>query len=52
VTPEERERMNQLCQQIQIEKDPQIFHDLVQQLLDLLEQKHKRIHPEHKTKLN
>jgi hypothetical protein len=50
MTPEEREKMNELCKQIQIEKNPQVFDQLVQELNELLEVKHERIHPEHKTK--
>ena len=50
MTPEEREKMNDLCQRIQTEKDPETFDRLVQELNDLLELKHERIHPEHKTK--
>jgi hypothetical protein len=52
MTPDEREEMNRLCRLIQDEKDPEAFHRLVVQLLNLLEQKHERIHPEHKTRLN
>jgi hypothetical protein len=48
MTPEETERMNQLCAQIKTEKDPQKFDALVRELNDLLEQKHERIHPDHK----
>lgn len=47
---EERKRMNWLCLRIQEEKDPNIFDELVRELNDLLEAKHERIHPEHKTK--
>jgi hypothetical protein len=50
MTPEEQERMEYLCQRIAVEKDPQIFDQLVRELNDLLEVKHGRIHPEHKTK--
>ncbi len=46
MTPEEQERMQYLCQRIAIEKDPQIFDQLVTELNDLLEVKHGRIHPE------
>jgi hypothetical protein len=49
MTPEERERMDRICRQIQIEKDPQVFDRLVEELNDLLELKHARIHPEHQT---
>ena len=48
MTPEERERMNQLCLRIQDEKDPKIFDKLVNELIDLMEVKHERIHPGHK----
>jgi len=47
VTPEERERMTELCKQIQTERKPEIFDQLVRELNDLLEIKHERIHPEH-----
>jgi hypothetical protein len=50
MTPEERERMNYLCQRIQEEKDPKIFDELVRELDELMEAKHERIHPEHRTK--
>jgi hypothetical protein len=46
MTPEERERMNWLCLRIQDEKDPKTFDRLVQELNELLEQKHGRIAPE------
>ena len=49
MTINERERMNWLCQRIQDEKNPEIFDELVKELNDLLEVKHGRIHPEHKT---
>ena len=48
MSPDEREQMNRLCQRIQEEKDPVSFDNLVQQLLDLLETEHGRIHPDHK----
>ena len=47
MTPDERERMNDLCRRIMDEKDPLKFDDLVVQLNELLEAKHQRIHPEH-----
>ena len=46
MTPEERERMNQLCVLIQQEKDPEKFNVLVKELNDLLEAKLERIHPD------
>jgi hypothetical protein len=48
MTPDERERMAILCERIATEQDPTKFDDLVQDLNDLLEAKHGRIHPEHK----
>jgi hypothetical protein len=48
MTPEEREKMNEICKRIQTEKNPEIFDQLVRELNDLLEIKHERIHPEHK----
>jgi len=50
MTPEEQERMEHLCRRIAVEKDPQIFDQLVRELNDLLEIKHGRMHPEHKAK--
>jgi hypothetical protein len=50
MTPEEREKMGELCRRIQIEKNPKIFDQLVRELNDLLEAEHERIHPEHKSK--
>jgi hypothetical protein len=50
MSPEEKERMQYLCQRIATEEDPQIFDQLVIELNDLLEVKHVRIHPEHKIK--
>ena len=49
MTPEERKRMNWLCLRIQEEKDPKTFDQLVHELNELVEIKHERIHPEHKT---
>jgi hypothetical protein len=43
VTPEQRERMNELCRQIQVEQDQKKFIALVQELNDLLEQKEHRL---------
>jgi hypothetical protein len=48
MSPEERERMQYLCQRIATEEEPQIFDQLVIELNDLLEVRHVRIHPEHK----
>jgi len=50
MTPEEREKMNDICRRIQTEKNPKTFDQLVQELNELLEIKHERIHPEHKIK--
>jgi hypothetical protein len=49
MTPEEREKMNELCTKIQTEKNPEIFDSLVRELNDLIEIKHERIHTEHKS---
>lgn len=51
MTREERERMDYLCQRIAVEKDPKVFDDLVKELNELLERKHERIDPGHKTSL-
>jgi len=40
MTPEEREKMNEISKRIQTEKNPEIFDQLVRE--------HERIHPEHK----
>jgi len=50
MTSEERAKMEELCKQIAVEKDPEKFDRFVQELNDLLEVKHQRIHPEHKTR--
>ena len=44
----ERELMEYLCQRIAVEKDPIVFGQLVNDLNELLEVKHQRIHLEHK----
>jgi hypothetical protein len=46
MTPEERELMNRLCQQIAVEKDAKTFDELVHQLNELLEKKEHRLKPE------
>jgi len=43
MTPEEREQMNRLCEQIAKEKDHQKFVKLVQELNDLLDHKEQRL---------
>jgi len=50
MTPDEREKMEELCGRLASEKDPEIFDRLVKELNDLLDEKHARIHPEHKIK--
>jgi hypothetical protein len=52
MTPEERERFEWLCKQIQAEQDAKKFDEYVRELNDLVEAKHERIHPEHKTETN
>ena len=47
MTPDERERMAHLCQQIATEHNPQTFDRLVRELNDLIELMHGRIHPDH-----
>lgn len=47
ITPDERERMNELCKRIMDEKDPVVFDQLCAELNELLKTKHQRIHPEH-----
>jgi len=43
MTAEERERMNELCRQIQAEKDQKKFSDLCEQLNQLLAKKDERL---------
>jgi hypothetical protein len=43
MTAEERERMNELCRQIQVEQDQKKFSDLCEQLNRLLENKDERL---------
>jgi hypothetical protein len=43
MTPDERDRMNDLCAQILVEKDPQRFSELVEALNELLELKEVRL---------
>jgi hypothetical protein len=43
MTPEERERMNGLCRQIQIEKDQRKFSALIEELKQLLAKKNERL---------
>jgi hypothetical protein len=46
MTHEEREQMNRLCARIAVEKDSEVFNQLVRQLNDLLEKKHNRLSSE------
>lgn len=39
MAPEEKQQMESLCKQIQVEKDPKKFGELIQQLNELLERK-------------
>jgi hypothetical protein len=48
MTPEERKQMLLLCGRIAEEKSGPEFDKLLRELNDLLEIKHKRIHPAHK----
>lgn len=50
MTPEERERLNELCRKVQQEQDPGKFDESVRELNELLEQKHETIHPEQRVK--
>ena len=43
MTPDERDRMNVLCEQIAKEQDHEKFAKLVQELNDLLDQKEQRL---------
>jgi hypothetical protein len=51
MTPEERARVDQLCNPIKCEKNPVIFDKLIKELLKPLEAKHHRIHPGHEEEL-
>jgi hypothetical protein len=51
MTTEERSHMTYLCEKLATEKNGPTFDALVKELLELLERKHKRIHPEHKSML-
>lgn len=42
MTPDEVERMNTLCKQIEVEKDRHKFSQLIAELNELLERKNKR----------
>jgi len=43
MTPDERERMTKLCDQIAVEKNHDTFMELVQELNDLLARKERRM---------
>lgn len=43
MTPEERELMNTLCREIQDEKDPKRFSELVRELDEVLARKDERL---------
>ena len=43
MTPEERERMNNLCERIVKEQNHDVFVKLVQELNDLLDHKQQRL---------
>lgn len=43
MTPEEKDRLDSLCKQIQIERDPKKFSDLLAELNVLLEAKENRL---------
>lgn len=43
MTPDERERMNELCRQIQVEKDQRKFAALIEELNELLAKKDERL---------
>lgn len=45
MTPDERERMHSLCEQIAKEQDHEKFTKLVQELNDLLDHKEKQLEP-------
>lgn len=43
MTPEERERMNEICARLQVEQDHRKFGQLLAELNDLLERKVHRL---------
>lgn len=43
MTPEEREELNRLCQQITVERDRETFTRLIEQLNELLARKEHRL---------
>ena len=45
MTPEERQHLDRLCEQVVIEQDPKKFEQLVHELNDLLGAKQERIEP-------
>ena len=52
MTPEERSEMAYLCEKIATEQYAEKFDSLVDELLALVEQKHKRIRSVHQIKPN
>lgn len=46
MTPEESTRLDQLCEQIKIEKDNDKFHGLIREINELFQRKDQRmVHP-------
>jgi hypothetical protein len=43
MTPEERQRFDELCAQIKVEKDPNKFHALIRELNELIKRKEHRL---------
>jgi len=43
MTPEEEERLNELCRGVIAEKDPKKFDELVKQMNEMLNKKYERI---------
>ncbi len=50
MTPEDRERMNELCAQMQVEQDRWKFGQLLAELNNLLERKGHRLEPQSNVK--
>jgi hypothetical protein len=48
LTPEEREKMEELCKKIETENNPEIFERLVAELESLVDAKRHRINPQQK----
>jgi hypothetical protein len=48
LTPEEQERLNEICRRVIVEQNPNTFDELVKEMNDLLDTKYERIQPQPK----